>query len=184
MDSFKIMIVMFLFLLWGCKNEQPTENNSDIFGKYESSRFIESGSNDLGVDIQSAGGYLTITLCSNLEFTSELFVPANVNSYFPAGYTNYKGQFSRKDNLVEFNSAEFILQKIYWNKETEQLESFGIQSKGREVKILLNKKSSMKLLALKTDLENIPSCQGRIQPPKNRNKFLPNLYLNPVFLKL
>lgn len=138
MYSYKKYLLLLLIAFVGCNNEQPTEIDSDLIGLYESSRFIEPGSNDGGVDIQSAGGYLRITLEDDFTFTSELFIPDNIQSNYPKGKTNYEGNYSVKDNLIEFTSS-FIVESMKWNKETKQLESLEVPLRGQPFEIILYK---------------------------------------------
>ena len=133
-------IFYFLLILAfvGCNNEQPTETNQDYFGLYESSTFIEPGSNDGGVDIQSLGGYLKISLKNNHNFTAELFIPEKALSNYPKGVTNYEGKYLLENNGIQFTSS-FIVNKLVWNKSTKQLESSEVPSRGQPFKIVLDK---------------------------------------------
>lgn len=65
MRSYLKCFLIFLIFSISCNDEQPTNPTSDLFGLYESSRFVEPGSTDGGIDIQSAGGYLRLTLNDN-----------------------------------------------------------------------------------------------------------------------
>ncbi len=138
MYSYKKYLLLLLFIVFGCNNEQPTEIDTDLFGLYESSRLIEAGSTDGGVDIQSAGGFLRITLKENYTFTSELFIPENIQSNYPKGHSNYDGEYSTKDYFIEFTSP-FIVNNLKWNKENKQLESLEVPLRGRPFEIVLYK---------------------------------------------
>lgn len=138
MYPYKRYLLLLLIILIGCNNEQPTEINSDLFGLHESSRFIEPGQSDGGTDIQSSGGYLRIIFKDNYKFIAELFIPDNVQSNYPIGKTNYEGNYSVKDNLIEFTSS-FIVESMKWNKETKQLESLEVPLRGQPFEIILNK---------------------------------------------
>lgn len=139
MYSYKKYLLLLLVVFVGCNNEQPTEVNSDLFGLYESARFIESGANGEGVDIQSAGGYLRIYLKVNFTFTAELFIPDNIQSKYPKGRTNYKGNYSVRDNLIEFTSP-FIVELWEWSKEYKRLKAIELSlARGLPSEIILYK---------------------------------------------
>jgi len=138
MYSYKKYLLLLLVVFVGCNNEPPTEVSSDLFGLYESARFIEPGSSDGGVDIQSAGGYLRIYLKVNFTFTAELFIPDDIQSNYPKGRTNYQGNYSVKDNLIEFTSS-FVVEKLKWNKKDKQLKSLQVSLRGQPFEIILYK---------------------------------------------
>ena len=138
MYSYKKYLLLLLVVFVGCNNEPPTEVSSDLFGLYESARFIEPGSSDGGVDIQSAGGYLRIYLKVNFTFTAELFIPDDIQSNYSKGRTNYQGNYSVKDNLIEFTSS-FVVEKLKWNKKDKQLKSLQVSLRGQPFEIILYK---------------------------------------------
>ena len=139
MYTLKKYLLLLLFLLIGCNNEQPTAPNQDLFGLYKSSTFIEPGPKDGGVDIQSSGGYLNISLKDNYEFSAELFIPDSINSSYAEGLWNYEGKYSLKSDTVEFNAHSFIVKYLSWDKQSKQLESYEVPSRGRPFKIVLDK---------------------------------------------
>src|SRR3989304_4732388 len=132
----KYLLLLLMFI--GCNKEQPTEINADLFGLYESSRFIEPGSNDGGVDIQSSGGYLRITLMDNYNFSAEMFIPDNIQSNYPKGHKSYEGEYSVEGDLIKFNSP-FIVDGFKWNKENKQLKSLEVPPRGQPFEIILYK---------------------------------------------
>ena len=139
MYPFKKYLLLLLFLFVGCNGEQPTETNQELFGLYKSSTFIEPGSSDGGVDIQSSGGYLNITLNDNYEFTAELYIPVSINSNYAEGLWNYEGKYSLKADTLEFTAQYFIAKYLRWNKQSKHLESFEVPPRGRPFKIILDK---------------------------------------------
>ena len=134
-----VLILLAIVLLFGCKKEQPTEPVKSVSGYYESSRFIETGSADGGVDIQSSGGYFQLGLNENNDFTAELYIPEKVLSNYPKGISKYSGKYFINDDTVKFTSSNFILENIQWKKESGQLETFDVSLRGQPFKIVFNK---------------------------------------------
>ncbi len=139
MNSLKIFALAILIVFIACNKEQSSEPTSELYGTYESNRFIEPGSADGGVDILSSGGYLRIALDDNSKFQSELFIPQGVASNYPKGHTSYDGSFSIKDHTVIFDSANFFLDSIRWEPQNKKLETFEVPPRGQPFKIILYK---------------------------------------------
>ncbi|MBA4311996.1 MAG: hypothetical protein C0417_05140 [Chlorobiaceae bacterium] len=134
-----ILILLAVVLLAGCKKEQPTEPAKSVIGFYESSRFIEPGSTDGGVDIQSSGGYFQLGLNENNDFTAELFIPKKISSNYPKGISKYSGKYVVSSDTIKFISIDFILENIQWKKGSGQLETFEVPMRGQPFKIVFNK---------------------------------------------
>lgn len=141
MYLFKKYFLLLPLLYVGCSNEQPTETYQDLIGLYKSFTFIEPGSSDGGVDIQSSGGYLDIILKDNYKFTAELFIPDSINSNYGEGLWNYEGTYSIKSDTLEFNAQYFIIKYLNWDRQSKKLESFEVPPRGRPFKIILYKYS-------------------------------------------
>ena len=136
--TFKCFLILLIFLI-GCSDEKITNSSSDVFGLYESSRFVEPGSADGGIDIQTAGGYLTITLNDDYTFSSELYIPENIDSNYPKGRTEYHGKFIVSDEIVNFEEGDFIIKEIKWDKSTRQLITLEVPLRGQPFEIILYK---------------------------------------------
>ena len=138
MYSFKKYLLLLFIVFVGCNNEQPTEINSDLFGLYEASTFIEPGANDGGVNIISSGGYLKISFDHDFSFSAEIFIPENISSNYPDGITNYSGSYSIENNTLKFNSS-FIVDELIWEKGNKIFISKEVPLRGQPFKIILYK---------------------------------------------
>ena len=136
----KIYLVISL-LIGGCSTNDVTGPVPDFSGTYKSITFIEPGPADGGVDIQKAGGYLQITFYKYCEFSVDLFIPTNSKSNYAAGHKYFKGNYTFKDSIVEFQTLYFIVKELIWNKNKFQLESPEVSPRGRPFKIILTKKA-------------------------------------------
>ena len=110
-------LLLQLIMFYSCENDVTTGTAESLFGFYESSEFVEPGSNDGGVDIQASGGYLFLSLKNDFKFTAELYVPDNSKSNYAKGYTNYEGKWSLENSTVKFSAAKFIVDSLNWNEE-------------------------------------------------------------------
>jgi hypothetical protein len=138
MSYVKMILLILLFFVTGCGNDQPVETYQDLFGTYESLTFIEPGSADGGIDILKAGGYLRIILNHNYEYSAELFIRENIQSNYAPGKHNYAGTYSVKDDIISFSSL-YIVNQMKWERETKLLKSLEVPPRGRPFEIVLFK---------------------------------------------
>lgn len=138
MKSLLNISILLSILFLGCNKENITEINSELFGSYESSAFTEPGSNDGGVNIQAAGGYLKITLNDNFNFSAELFIPDNISSNYPTCLTNYSGTFKVVNESIIFNST-FIISELLWKNDDKILITPEVPLRGQPFNIIMYK---------------------------------------------
>ena len=105
---------------------------------YKSSTFIEPGSLDGGIDINSYGGYIELTLKDNFEFSAEMFIPENINSNHAPGIRQYEGTYSLESDTLKLSHSISFEQNFKWSKQQRQLESVGVHLRG-PFKLILDK---------------------------------------------
>jgi hypothetical protein len=116
-----IMLVICIALFLCCSNDQVTEPPVGLAGDYTSIEFTAPGFGSGVVNIQTAGGYVKLSLTGENRFIEIISIPPGIKTGISSGI--YAGIYSFNNNTLTISSPIQEFSRMTWDERNNLLEA-------------------------------------------------------------